>query len=57
VPVRNQVVVVEVRNGTTVLNTVSLTTDGIGVITVQDNAAANNIRVSDRYGNSATVNL
>jgi neutral ceramidase len=57
VPVRNQVVVVEVRNGTTVLNTVSLTTDGIGVVTVQDNAAANNIRVSDRYGNSATVNL
>ena len=57
VPVRSQQVVVEVRNGTNVLNTLSLSTDGNGVVLAPDNAAANNVRVSDRYGNSATVNL
>jgi hypothetical protein len=57
VPVRSQQVIVEVRNGTTVLNSQSLTTDGNGVVQIQDNASANNVRVSDRYGNSTTVNL
>ena len=57
VPVRGQQVVVEVRNGTTVLNTQSLTTDASGVVLIQDNASATNVRVSDRFGNSATATL
>jgi neutral ceramidase len=57
VPVRNQIMNIEVRNGTSVLNTMSLNTDGNGVVLVPDNTSANNVRVSDRFGNSATVNL
>jgi neutral ceramidase len=57
VPLRSQVVNVEVRNGSTVLNTMSLTTDPNGVVTVPDNAAANNVQVSDRFGNTANVAL
>lgn len=58
VPVRSQAVTVEVRTGTTVLGApVNGTTDGAGLVTVSDNVAADNVRVVDRFGNEAVVNL
>ena len=57
IPLRNQQVTVEVRAGLQVLSTTTATVDANGGIDVLDNAQATNVRVIDRFGNSATVNL
>ncbi len=57
IPLRNQEVTVEVRDGLQVKSTTTASTDANGAIDVLDNAQATNVRVIDRFGNSATVNL
>ncbi len=58
IPVKNQQVTVELRSAANaVLSTATPTTDGSGVATVSDNAAATNVRVVDRFGNAQVVNL
>jgi neutral ceramidase len=58
VPLRSQAVTIELRDGTTVLGTsTDVMTDANGVVQVDDNAAADNVRVIDRFGNDAVVNL
>jgi hypothetical protein len=57
VPVRSQQVNVQVRSGTSVLDQMSMSTDSNGVLLVPDNASANNVLVTDRYGNSAMASF
>ena len=58
VPVRSQLVKIELLQGTNVLDTFnSVTTDANGVVDVQNNASADKVRVTDRFGNEAVVNL
>jgi hypothetical protein len=57
IPLRNQQVTVEVRDGLQVKSTTTASTDASGGIDVVDDAQATNVRVIDRFGNSATVNL
>jgi len=57
VPVRSQMVTVEVRLGTNVLDTVNANTDANGVIEANDNVTADNVRVIDRFLNETVVNL
>jgi hypothetical protein len=57
IPLRDQQVTVEVRDGLQVKSTTTATTDASGGIDVLDDPQATNVRVIDRFGNSATVNL
>jgi len=58
VPVRSQQVTVELLTAADVaLSTQTVSTDGSGVAQVPDNVAAVKVRVTDRFGNSATANL
>lgn len=58
IPVRSQDVTVELLGAAdAVLSTATVTTDGAGVASVPDNAAALKVRVTDRFGNAATVAL
>lgn len=58
VPVRSQQVTVELLTAADVaLSTQQITTDNLGVVQVADNVAAVKVRVTDRFGNSATSNL
>jgi len=58
VPVRSQQVTVDLL-GTTgnTLSTASVNTDSTGAVTMPDNAAATMVKVTDRFGNSATRNV
>jgi hypothetical protein len=56
VPVRQQQVTIQLFNGVAPLGTAtSTTTDGNGVASITDNAAANMVRVTDRFGNVHTA--
>jgi neutral ceramidase len=56
VPVRSQQVTVALLGaGGTVLSSAQVTTDAAGVAQVPDNASAQTVRVTDRFGNVATA--
>jgi hypothetical protein len=57
VPVRSQAVTVELLTDTTSLQTFDTTTDASGVVDVTDNVAADHVKVTDRFGNTAIVAL
>jgi hypothetical protein len=58
VPVRSQMVTIELLTaGNAVLSTTTLSTDGNGNASVANNASATQVRVTDRFGNVATVPL
>lgn len=58
VPVRNQQVTVDLLTALdAVVGTGAATTDGAGQASITDNAAATKIRITDRFGNSATAPL
>jgi neutral ceramidase len=58
VPIKGQQVKVELLGaGDAVLSIAMPTTDGNGNVSVADNAAALKVRVTDRFGNIATVSL
>ena len=58
VPVRSQAVTVELLGSSGVsLSTQTATTDAAGYVAVPDNAAASAVKITDRFGNSATHNV
>jgi hypothetical protein len=58
IPVRNHQVTVEVRGAANaVLSSTTPTTSGNGAVTVSDTTGSLNVRVVDRFGNEAVVNL
>ena len=58
VPLRNQQVSVELLGTAGVtLSTASVNTDSAGSVSVPDNAAAMMVKITDRFGNSATHNV
>ena len=58
VPVRSQQVTVELLGTAGVsLSTASMNTDSAGAVSVPDNALAMAVKVTDRFGNSATHNV
>jgi len=58
VPVRSQQVTVDLLTAADlVVGTGSATTDAAGQASITDNPAATKIRITDRFGNSATAAL
>jgi neutral ceramidase len=56
VPVRNQAVKIELLNAASaVVQTSNVSTDGAGKVSVADQAAATQVRVTDSFGNTATI--
>jgi neutral ceramidase len=55
IPIRNQQVTVELLAAAQVLSTATVTTDANGNAQVGNNAAATDIRITDRFGNSASA--
>ena len=54
VPVRNQMVNIELYNGPTLLTGAFKTTDANGVASVTNNMSADRVKVTDRFGNTTT---
>jgi hypothetical protein len=58
VPVRSQAVTVDLLGSTgNTLSTTPLVTDAMGNVSLPDNASATMVRITDRFGNSATHNV